>query len=114
MRTKLMLSGVALSAAILGLPQAAFAAGSDMPWEGPLEQIVESLTGPVAQALGVLAIVALGFAFAFSEGGSTLRRWLGLPLGITLHAAAVWLTKADPYWFDTFKRQLRCPKHLEA
>lgn len=40
--------------------------------------------------------------------------WLGLPLGFALHAAAVWLTKHDPYWFDTFKRQLRCPKHLEA
>ena len=40
--------------------------------------------------------------------------WLGLPLGFVLHLSAVWLTKADVYWFDVFKRQLRCPKHLEA
>jgi len=24
------------------------------------------------------------------------------------------LTKADPLWLDVFKRQLRCPKHLEG
>jgi len=40
--------------------------------------------------------------------------WLGLPLGLLLHAGAVRLTKADPLWFDVFKRQLRCPKHLEG
>jgi len=74
--------------AALALPQTALAAGSDMPWEGPIEQIVDSLTGPVARALGVLAIVALGFAFAFSEGGSTLRRVLGAVLGISIAFAA--------------------------
>lgn len=40
--------------------------------------------------------------------------WLGLPLGLLLHAGAVRLTQADPLWFDVFKRQLRCPKHMEG
>lgn len=88
MRRKLTLSGTVLSVVTFALPNAAYAAGSDMPWEGPLQQIVDSLTGPVAQALGVLAIVALGFAFAFSEGGSTLRRVLGLVLGLSIAFAA--------------------------
>ena len=74
--------------AVLSLSQTAMATGSDMPWEGPIEQIVDSLTGPVARSLGVLAIVAMGFAFAFSEGGSTLRRVLGVVLGISIAFAA--------------------------
>lgn len=40
--------------------------------------------------------------------------WLGIPLGLLMHLSAVWLTKADPYWFDVFKRQVRSPKHMEA
>jgi len=30
----------------------AYAAGSGMPWEGPLQSILESIEGPVAQILG--------------------------------------------------------------
>ena len=88
MRNKILMVGLAVVVATLLLPQTAFAAGTDMPWEGPLEQIVDSITGPVAQALGVLAIVSLGFGFAFSEGGSVLRRVLGVVLGLSLAFAA--------------------------
>ena len=76
------------AAAVLLAPSAAFAAGANMPWEGPLDQIVQSLTGPVAKGLGVLAIVSVGFGFAFSEGGSTLRRVLGIVLGLSIAFAA--------------------------
>jgi len=77
-----------VAALAIAMPKAAFAAGTDMPWEGPLDQIVQSLTGPVAKGLGVLAIVSVGFAFAFSEGGSTLRRVLGVVLGLSIAFAA--------------------------
>ena len=73
---------------VIALSSTTLAAGTDMPWEGPLEQIVDSLTGPVARALGVIAIVALGFGFAFSEGGGALRRVLGVVLGISIAFAA--------------------------
>ncbi len=79
---------IAAAAAMALVPSAAFAAGTNMPWEGPLDQIVQSLTGPVAKGLGVLAIVSVGFAFAFSEGGSTLRRVLGVVLGLSIAFAA--------------------------
>lgn len=88
MRVRFSLVVLVVLFGTLAFPGAAFAAGTDMPWEGPIEQIVDSLTGPVAKALGVLAIVALGFAFAFSEGGSTLRRVLGAVLGISIAFAA--------------------------
>ena len=38
----------------------ALAGGSGMPWEGPLQQVVQSITGPVVQAAAVVAVVIFG------------------------------------------------------
>ena len=38
--------------------------GTNLPWEGPLTTLVTSLTGPVAYAISVIAIVALGATLA--------------------------------------------------
>ncbi len=65
-------------------------AGS-MPWEGPLQRLIDSLTGPVAKAIGIAAIVSLGFGIAFSEGGSMLRKALFVVLGLAItFSAATW------------------------
>ena len=76
---------------ILSLPHTARAAaangGQPLPWEGPLNQVLASFTGPVAKALCILAIVVIGFGFAFSEGGG-LRRILGLLLGVSIAVTA--------------------------
>lgn len=40
--------------------------------------------------------------------------WMGVPLGVLMHAVAVALTKADPQWLDVFRRQIRLPAHLEG
>src|SRR3546814_14878839 len=40
---------VVAAAATFMLPVAAFAAGSGMPWDEPLQQILESVQGPVAK-----------------------------------------------------------------
>ena len=61
--------------------------GSPMPWEGPLNQVLASFTGPVAKALCILAIVVTGFAFAFSDGGG-MRRILGILLGVSIAVTA--------------------------
>jgi type IV secretion system protein VirB2 len=60
-----------------------------MPWEGPITSVLNSLTGPVAQALCILAVVALGFGLAFSEGGSMMRRSLGILFGCSIAVTAV-------------------------
>src|SRR5579864_8131529 len=78
---------------LVGLPRATLAATASgsgnnaLPWEGPLNQVLASFTGPVAKALCILAIVVLGFGFAFSEGGG-LRRILGLLLGVSIAVTA--------------------------
>jgi len=70
------LVGAAISIAIPNTARAAAAnGGQPLPWEGPLNQVLASFTGPVAKALCILAIVVIGFGFAFSEGnGHQLRR----------------------------------------
>ena len=66
----------------------ALAGGSGMPWEGPLQQIVESITGPVVQAAAVVAVVLFGAGIAMSENGSSMRRGLGILFGLSIAFAA--------------------------
>jgi len=66
----------------------ALAAGSGMPWEAPLQQIVDSITGPVVQAAAVIAVVLFGAGVAMSEGGSSMRRGLGILFGLSIAFAA--------------------------
>ncbi|MFT3727844.1 MAG: TrbC/VirB2 family protein [Terricaulis sp.] len=69
----------------------AHAAGSGMPWEAPLQQVVDSLTGPVARAAGVVAIVVAGMGIMFTEGGSGIRKLAFVGLGVAvMFAAATW------------------------
>ena len=73
----------------LALPAQAWAAGAGggMPWEQPLQKVLDSVSGPVAQTLGVLAIIAFGLGLAFSEGGG-LRTALGILFGLAIAYAS--------------------------
>lgn len=62
----------------------AFAGGGDMPWETPLENIMNSVSGPVAKAVGVIAIVVTGLALAFGEGGGGMKKMLWVVFGLTI------------------------------
>lgn len=66
----------------------ALAGGAGMPWEGPLQQIVQSVTGPVVQAAAVLAVVLFGAGIAMSESGSAMRRGVGILFGLSIAFAA--------------------------
>jgi type IV secretion system protein VirB2 len=64
--------------------------GGGAPWEGPLNTVMASIQGPVAKALGVVAIVLVGVGFAFSEGGHVMRKalWAGLGLAVAFNASS--------------------------
>lgn len=66
----------------------AWASGSGMPWEAPLQQVVDSITGPVAQAIAVLSVTVFGLSLAFAEGGTLQRRGLGVLFGLAVAFAA--------------------------
>ena len=67
----------ALAAAIVvGLPTHVFASSAGMPWEGPLQRLVQSLTGPVAKGIGIAAIVITALGMAMSESGHAMKKFL--------------------------------------
>jgi type IV secretion system protein VirB2 len=87
--------GACAGAAAFLFSTAALAAtsGTSMPWETPLQTVADSITGPVAKAIGVIAIATTGLGFAFSEGGSVLRRGLGIVFGLAIaFTASTFLT----------------------
>lgn len=59
-------------------PELSFAG---MPWEGPICLVANSLQGPVATAVGVIAIAFGGLGMAFDEG-SFFKFAMGIILGI--------------------------------
>jgi type IV secretion system protein VirB2 len=80
-----VLSALVLVAVLASSPSLARAAfGGGMPWEGPLNQLLMSLQGPVARVIGACSIIGLGVGLAFSEGGSMMRKALFVVLGLAI------------------------------
>ncbi|ODT24690.1 MAG: conjugal transfer protein TrbC [Hyphomicrobium sp. SCN 65-11] len=66
----------------------ATAAGSGMPWEAPLQRILESIEGPVAKVIAVVIIIVTGLSLAFGDMGGGLRRLLQIVFGLSIAFAA--------------------------
>lgn len=85
-------AGLAVLGAIIGsavFAPPAYAAGTGMPWEAPLQQVTDSITGPVARAAAVVAIIISGVGIIFGEGGGGIRKLAFVGLGIAVMFAAV-------------------------
>ena len=67
---------------------AALAAGTDMPWEAPLQNILDSIQGPVAKSLAVIVIIITGLTLAFGETSGGFRRLIQIVLGLSIAFAA--------------------------
>lgn len=66
----------------------AYAAGSSMPWEAPLQSILESIQGPVAKIVAVMIIIATGLALAFGDTSGGARRMVQIVFGLSIAFAA--------------------------
>ena len=64
------------------------AAGSGMPWEAPLQRILESIEGPVAKVVAVVIIIVTGLSLAFGDMGGGLRRLIQIVFGLSIAFAA--------------------------
>ena len=80
--------GLLLAALLLFLAGTAQAAGSSMPWEGPLQSILESIQGPVARIVAVIIIIATGLALAFGDTSGGFRKLIQIVFGLTIAFAA--------------------------
>lgn len=75
-----------MATAVMNLP--AYAAGSSMPWEQPLQQILESVEGPVAKIVAVIIIIVTGLSLAFGDTSGGFRRLIQIVFGLSIAFAA--------------------------
>jgi type IV secretion system protein VirB2 len=81
-------AGCAAAVAVLLLAGPASAAGSGMPWEQPLQQVLESVQGPVAKIVAVIIIITTGLTLAFGETAGGFRRLIQIVFGLSIAFAA--------------------------
>jgi type IV secretion system protein TrbC len=77
-----------LTALMLCVASTAHAAGSSMPWEGPLQSILDSIQGPVARIVAVIIIIATGLALAFGDTSGGFRKLVQIVFGLSIAFAA--------------------------
>ncbi|MCZ4072116.1 TrbC/VirB2 family protein [Agrobacterium sp. LMR679] len=87
LRTRLAQTTVLVSVTLL-MAAPAHASGSSMPWEEPLQQILESIEGPVAKIIAVIIIIATGLALAFGDTGGGFRKLIQIVFGLSIAFAA--------------------------
>ncbi|MET4204920.1 type IV secretory pathway VirB2 component (pilin) [Bradyrhizobium sp. LA8.1] len=92
MRPRSSLSRRALSLTVSGMvlfaAAPARAAGSNMPWEQPLNQILQSVEGPVAKIIAVIIIIVTGLTLAFGDSSGGFRRLIQIVFGLSIAFAA--------------------------
>lgn len=82
--------GAVASVAVIALMMAtaAHASGSSMPWEAPLQSILESIEGPVAKIIAVIIIIITGLTLAFGDTSGGFRRLIQIVFGLSIAFAA--------------------------
>ena len=66
----------------------AHAAGTNMPWEQPLQQILQSIEGPVAKIVAVIVIITTGLSLAFGDTSGGFRHMVQIVFGLSIAFAA--------------------------
>ena len=78
----------AIIGAVLSVTSSALAAGSNMPWEQPLQQILQSVEGPVSKIVAVIIIIVTGLTLAFGDTSGGFRRLIQIVFGLSIAFAA--------------------------
>jgi type IV secretory pathway VirB2 component (pilin) len=82
------LVAVATSLFLVLMTAPAYAAGSNMPWETPLNSILESVQGPVAKIVSVIIITVTGLSLAFGDTSGGFRKQVQIVFGLSIAFAA--------------------------
>ncbi|MBD0417532.1 TrbC/VirB2 family protein [Oryzicola mucosus] len=85
---RLITTAAAVSYTNLVLAPAAYAAGSSMPWEAPLQSILKSIEGPVAKIIAVIIIIVTGLTLAFGDSSGGARKLIQIVFGLSIAFAA--------------------------
>jgi type IV secretion system protein VirB2 len=87
LQTRIATTAATVAVTIMMTP-AAHAAGSSMPWEAPLQKILDSVEGPVAKILAVIIIIVTGLTLAFGDSTGGFRRLIQIVFGLSIAFAA--------------------------
>ena len=87
-RLRACMQCLVVAALLLALALPAYAAGSNMPWEAPLQSILESIQGPVARIIAVIVIISTGLALAFGDTSGGFRKLVQIVFGLSIAFAA--------------------------
>jgi type IV secretion system protein VirB2 len=87
---------ITLATLTLAFAPAAYASGSSMPWETPLNSILESVQGPVAKIISVIIITVTGLTLAFGDTSGGFRRLIQIVFGLSIAFAASRRSRSSP------------------
>lgn len=79
---------LAMVALMLAVVLPAHAAGSNMPWEAPLQSVLDSIQGPVARIIAVIIIITTGLTLAFGDTSGGFRKLVQIVFGLSIAFAA--------------------------
>ncbi|RWC42202.1 MAG: conjugal transfer protein TrbC [Mesorhizobium sp.] len=79
---------VSIATLSMAMAAPAVASGSSMPWEQPLQQILQSIEGPVAKIMAVIIIIVTGLTLAFGDTSGGFRRLIQIVFGLSIAFAA--------------------------
>jgi type IV secretion system protein TrbC len=82
------LGTMGITAAGLLYAAPAYASGSSMPWEAPLQSILQSIEGPVAKIIAVMIIIITGLTLAFGDTSGGARKLIQIVFGLSIAFAA--------------------------
>ncbi|KQW60456.1 TrbC/VirB2 family protein [Variovorax sp. Root411] len=77
-----------VAAFLLAIAVPVHAAGSNMPWEAPLQSILESIQGPVSKIVAVIIIISTGLTLAFGDTSGGFRKLVQIVFGLSIAFAA--------------------------
>ncbi|RWB70401.1 MAG: conjugal transfer protein TrbC [Mesorhizobium sp.] len=80
-------AGAAIASNVI-VASTAQASGSSMPWEQPLEKILQSVEGPVSKIIAVIIIIVTGLTLAFGDSSGGFRRLIQIVFGLSIAFAA--------------------------
>src|SRR6185437_8720955 len=91
-RRRLALAAACAVTAVLLLPGIAYAAGAGtaatMPWTGPLQTLLDNLSGPTARIVAGLGFVIGGGIWAFSRSEEGAKRFGQIVIGAAIAIGA--------------------------
>jgi type IV secretion system protein VirB2 len=87
--------GMLFTIALIRTPEVwAAGSGPSMPWNGPLQNLLDNLSGPTARTLGMLMFVLGALLWGFSRNEEHIRRFGGAIFGCAIAIGVVALFNA--------------------